>query len=151
MNVITLSKIYLLGDKDKIDINRQISEKTDGEIRSEISALLKNHLSFDEISKKFGKFPKQGSMSRLLQIDDKKFVEFIVSKASEIDSIKENISVGTSVNYTEDDEGFPEGRKVLKKHLARERNPRLAKMAKERMLQSTGKLECQVCNFYLWR
>ncbi|PEE73604.1 hypothetical protein COM81_27770 [Priestia megaterium] len=51
------------------------------------------------------------------------------------------------IGFTEDDEGFPEGKLKLKQHLVRERNPEVIKLAKERFLQLYGKLFCEVCGF----
>jgi predicted HNH restriction endonuclease len=49
--------------------------------------------------------------------------------------------------FTEDDEGFPEGKLELKQHQVRERNPEVIKLAKKRYLDLHGKLICQVCEF----
>jgi predicted HNH restriction endonuclease len=51
------------------------------------------------------------------------------------------------IGFTEDDEGFPEGKVKLKQHLVRERNPEVIKLAKERFIQEQGKLFCEVCGF----
>lgn len=61
----------------------------------------------------------------------------VLRKLNEIDRI----------GFTEDDEGFPEGKVKLKQHLVRERNPLVIKLAKERFLQQHGKLFCEVCEF----
>ncbi|WP_431027792.1 hypothetical protein [Lysinibacillus sp. LZ02] len=49
------------------------------------------------------------------------------SRADVIKELQEIYQVG----LTEDDESFPEGRRVLKQHLVRERNPRLIARAKK--------------------
>jgi hypothetical protein len=51
------------------------------------------------------------------------------------------------IGFTEDDEGFPEGKLKLKQHLSRERVPKVIKLAKERFLHIHGKLFCEVCGF----
>lgn len=51
------------------------------------------------------------------------------------------------VNLTEDDEGFSEGREILRQHIARERNTTLSKKAKERFALEHGRLYCEVCGF----
>ncbi|MED1471790.1 HNH endonuclease [Bacillus salipaludis] len=61
----------------------------------------------------------------------------VIRKLNEIDRI----------GFTEDDDGFPEGKVKLKQHLVRERNPLVMKLAKERFLQKHGKLFCEVCEF----
>lgn len=43
--------------------------------------------------------------------------------------------------------GFPEGKKVLKQHLARERNRKLVELAKDKFLAKHGKLFCEICGF----
>lgn len=41
----------------------------------------------------------------------------------------------------------PEGRQLMKNHLVRERNPALVKKKKRAVLNTTGRLTCQVCTF----
>lgn len=54
----------------------------------------------------------------------------------------------TDLFYTQDDEGFSEGRKYLRKHIVRERNPKLIKLAKEKFkTKHEGKLYCELCGF----
>ncbi|MGD6964070.1 HNH endonuclease [Fictibacillus phosphorivorans] len=62
------------------------------------------------------------------------------------DTVKK-LKVAEDIGFTEDDEGFPEGKVKLKQHLVRERNPVVIKLAKERFLQMHGKLYCEVCEF----
>lgn len=40
-----------------------------------------------------------------------------------------------------------EGKKVIKKHMARERNPKIIKAAIRRAKQLHGKVKCEVCDF----
>ncbi|MBV7509168.1 hypothetical protein KW850_28755 [Bacillus sp. sid0103] len=51
------------------------------------------------------------------------------------------------IDFTEDVEGFPEGKVKLKQHLVRDRNPEVIKLAKERLIQRHSKLFCEVCGF----
>ena len=44
-------------------------------------------------------------------------------------------------------EGFVEGKKIERMHLARERNPAVIKKAKEKFISEQGRLFCQICNF----
>jgi len=49
---------------------------------------------------------------------------------------------------TSDDESFPEGKEILRQHIARERNPKLVKSAKQKFkLEHKNKLYCEVCGF----
>lgn len=50
-------------------------------------------------------------------------------------------------NMTEDDLGFPEGKKKLKTHIARERNPKVVREAKNKFKAEHGKLYCEICGF----
>lgn len=50
-------------------------------------------------------------------------------------------------NFTEDDISFPEGKEQLKRHISRERNPRLIREAKKRFKKIHGRLYCEVCGF----
>jgi putative restriction endonuclease len=51
------------------------------------------------------------------------------------------------VDLTDDDAGFKEGKKLLRKHICRERNPKVIKIAKENFLTKHGKLYCEACGF----
>ena len=53
-----------------------------------------------------------------------------------------------TVDLTEDDEGFPEGKKKLRLHIYKERNSKVIREAKERFKsENNGKLFCEVCDF----
>lgn len=51
------------------------------------------------------------------------------------------------VDITDDDGGFPEGKKKLRQHVCRERNQRVVKIAKQRFKEQHGKLFCEACGF----
>lgn len=53
-----------------------------------------------------------------------------------------------NVNLTEDDIGYPEGKKALRQHICRERNPAVIAKAKALFKQKhNGKLYCEACGF----
>lgn len=52
-----------------------------------------------------------------------------------------------SGNITEDDLSFPEGKKKLRVHVSRERNPKVIKEAKRVFKDKHGKVFCEVCGF----
>lgn len=52
-----------------------------------------------------------------------------------------------SMDITQDDTGFPEGRAVLRQHLLRERNHQVILLAKRRYQEQYGRLNCEVCGF----
>lgn len=52
-----------------------------------------------------------------------------------------------NVDLTEDDCGYPEGKKALRQHVVRERNCEVIKKAKENYKKRNGKLKCEICNF----
>lgn len=52
-----------------------------------------------------------------------------------------------NVDLTEDDLGFSEGKKSLRRHVKRERNASLVKKAKTKFIKEKGKLYCEVCDF----
>lgn len=52
-----------------------------------------------------------------------------------------------NVDLTEDDISFPEGKKVLRQHILRERNPKVTIEAKKRFIQVHGRLFCEACGF----
>lgn len=51
------------------------------------------------------------------------------------------------IELTQEDDEFSEGKLLLKKHLSRERNPKLISEAKRLFLKEHGKLFCEVCGF----
>lgn len=57
------------------------------------------------------------------------------------------VPTAASMDITQDDAGFPEGRVVLRKHLLRERNHQVILLAKQRYLEQHGHLECEACGF----
>ena len=54
---------------------------------------------------------------------------------------------GVSVDLTQEDDEFSEGKRYLAKHLRRERNTRLIALAKKRFQEQHGRLYCEVCGF----
>lgn len=52
-----------------------------------------------------------------------------------------------NVDLTEDDAGFPEGKISLRKHVYRERNQKVIKLAKESYKKKYGILKCEACGF----
>lgn len=53
-----------------------------------------------------------------------------------------------NVDLTEEDTAFPEGKKRLRQHVTRERNPKVIKIAKDKFKQeNSGRLFCEICNF----
>lgn len=57
------------------------------------------------------------------------------------------VPTAESMDITQDDSGFPEGRTVLRSHLLRERNHQVILLAKKRYLEQHSHLECEVCGF----
>ncbi|MBC2575551.1 HNH endonuclease [Peptostreptococcus canis] len=51
------------------------------------------------------------------------------------------------VDMTEDDQGFPEGKKMLRAHICRERNYKIIKEAKSKYKAENGRLICEICEF----
>lgn len=64
-----------------------------------------------------------------------------------LDNVVRKLNDADHLGFTEDDEGFPEGKIKLKRHLIHERNPKVIKIAKERFVLRHGKLFCEVCEF----
>lgn len=52
-----------------------------------------------------------------------------------------------TVDITEDDLGFEEGKRKLKQHIIRERNPLVIKLAKQQFKEQYGRLFCEICSF----
>ncbi|MDG4850914.1 HNH endonuclease, partial [Peribacillus frigoritolerans] len=56
-----------------------------------------------------------------------------------------------NADVTEDDIGFPEGKKHLKRHIERERNPKVIKLAKHRFKEKYGSVFCEICSFDFYK
>ena len=52
-----------------------------------------------------------------------------------------------TLELTQEDDEFSEGKLLLKKHLQRERNPKLISEAKKAFIAKNGHLFCEVCGF----
>ncbi|PAE07329.1 restriction endonuclease [Terribacillus saccharophilus] len=53
-----------------------------------------------------------------------------------------------NVDLTEDDAGFPEGKKKLRLHIYRERNSKLIRAVKDKFKsKNNGKIFCEICEF----
>jgi putative restriction endonuclease len=61
--------------------------------------------------------------------------------------LREYDNNSVNIDITEDDCGFPEGKKRLRQHIIRERNPKVIKLAKENYQNKNGHLKCEVCEF----
>jgi len=64
-----------------------------------------------------------------------------------VESFMRRLNEANNIGFTEDDDGFPEGKLILKQHLVRERNSKVIKFAKEQFIQQHGKLFCEICKF----
>jgi HNH endonuclease len=60
---------------------------------------------------------------------------------------REQSDLGGPMELTEDDAEFPEGAVSLRQHLARERNSKFVRLAKQLFKEKHGRLFCQVCQF----
>ena len=60
----------------------------------------------------------------------------------DIESVTRKLNEVNDIGFTEDDDSFPEGKLLFKKHLARERNNKVVKLAKERFIEQHSKLFC---------
>lgn len=52
-----------------------------------------------------------------------------------------------TLELTQEDDEFSEGKLLIKKHLQRERNPKLISEAKKLFIAKNGRLFCEVCGF----
>lgn len=57
------------------------------------------------------------------------------------------IAFKDTLELTQEDDEFSEGKLLLKKHLQRERNPKLISEAKKTFFAKNGRLFCEVCGF----
>ena len=58
-----------------------------------------------------------------------------------------DISEMDEIELTQEDDEFSEGKLLLKKHLSRERNPKLISEAKRLFVEKNNHLFCEVCGF----
>jgi hypothetical protein len=72
---------------------------------------------------------------------------FLIRRGFEIWNARTNKRVDVEAIPEDDAKSFPEGRKKFVSHVTRERNPRIAKAAKNKRLHECGELLCDVCGF----
>jgi len=108
---------------------------------------LSNFLSIDDT------YPGKG-MQRGAKLDKEVFDEFFGKPdelrvlASRIKNLAENEEVASKMPEVEDEDfSAKEGKLLFKYHRYRERDSKLAKRKKDRVLNIKGKLECEVCEF----
>ena len=77
-------------------------------------------------------------------VSDKSLLESIASRIKE--AINSNINVEI-INSGIDDEGFIEGALLEKQHKYRERNSKAVSEKKKQVLEKTGHLKCDACDF----
>jgi len=63
--------------------------------------------------------------------------------ANAIRSVARSVSLASS----SDEDGVPEGRLLVRRHLERERNPRIAQQRRDAFIAANGRLFCEACGF----
>ena len=58
-----------------------------------------------------------------------------------------NFNQTESIELTQEDDEFSEGKILLRKHLQRERNVKLIELSKKKFIEQNGHLYCEVCGF----
>ena len=58
-----------------------------------------------------------------------------------------NLKQEDTIELTQEDDEFCEGKILLKKHLQRERNVKLIELSKKKFIEKHGHLYCEVCGF----
>lgn len=121
-----------------------------------LSRLLKNPITIDELRKipivNEASFLKSGPATTVFPISDQQ-AEIIFSLLSERNPEIKSIwpdSVQANVQVPDVDEEFfsgVEGGKKVATHIRKERNARLVKAKKQKVLKETGKLVCEACGF----
>ncbi|MFP9128863.1 HNH endonuclease [Niallia sp. BSM11] len=62
--------------------------------------------------------------------------------------LRDFVPSGYNVELTEDDTGFVEGKKMLRQHIYKERNPKVIRLAKDKFKKEhNGRLFCEICKF----
>lgn len=80
--------------------------------------------------------------------DDTDLFYSIEGKGKGIWGLRSFVAKGNNIELTEDDLGFVEGKKKLREHIYRERNPKVIRLAKEKFKKDHGGcLFCEICGF----
>jgi 5-methylcytosine-specific restriction protein A len=61
--------------------------------------------------------------------------------------LRNDFDKSNEVSFSEDEEGFPEGKEILREHLVSERNRGVAEIAKNNFKKKHRKLYCEICGF----
>jgi hypothetical protein len=72
---------------------------------------------------------------------------FLIARGFEVFNKKTGEQIGVEAIDENEESTFPEGRILYRKHRARERDSKIARLAKNRRLQQTGTLDCDACGF----
>jgi hypothetical protein len=72
---------------------------------------------------------------------------FLIRRGFEIWNHQTNVRIGVESVAEDDEKSFPEGGKKYNLHRTRERNPHVARSAKNKRLLECGELLCDVCGF----
>jgi 5-methylcytosine-specific restriction endonuclease McrA len=72
---------------------------------------------------------------------------FLIARKFDVFNKQTRKKVGLEAVEENDESAFPEGRQRYRMHRQRERDSRIARLAKRRRLSETGDLACDVCGF----
>jgi len=123
-----------LGGEAALDeIYTKVKGNTDKEIPTTFRAVIRNALEVNSSDSE--------------NFSDKEDVFYSVhGKGKGVWGIRNFKVTEDNMDTTQDDGGFSEGRQNLKKHLCRERNHELIRVAKERhKVENNGSLPCSIC------
>ncbi|MEY2304336.1 HNH endonuclease [Bacillus tropicus] len=126
----TLTAIYTkVEDRSKIDLNTYIDWK----------AQIRKHIYLNSSDADIFK----GNVG-----DPTDLFYSIEGKGKGVWGLRYFVPEANTVDLTEDDLGFIEGKKKLRQHIYRERNPKVIRIAKEKFKQdNNGRLFCEICSF----
>lgn len=130
----TLTDIYTkVEDRSKIDLNNYVDWK----------AQIRKHIYLNS---------SDADIFKGYVGDHTDLFYSIEGKGKGVWGLRYFIPEGNKVDLTEDDLGFIEGKKKLRQHIYRERNPKVIRMAKEQFKQdNNGRLFCEICGFDFYK
>lgn len=117
------------------------------EIYAEIEKLRKDNLTQSWKSVLRGTIERYSSDSEVYNGKVEDLFYTVEGKGNGIWGLRYFIPTKYTVDLTEDDISFPEGKEKLRIHIYKERNPRLVLEAKKKFIKQNSRLFCEICGF----
>jgi 5-methylcytosine-specific restriction protein A len=141
-DVVQLSKLL-----NQLPIHNQVLRNSDFRNPQGVSMKLGNFLSLDPSYTGVG-LQRGGKLDREIWNEFANDIYWLNQTATSIrTSISQIAEASADYSYDSEDEEFPEGKLLTQIHKRKERNRKVVAQKKQKVLEETGRLVCEVCSF----